>query len=365
MFILSGIVLEGNLLSMNESSDSQSIEQNFASTGNKRRREDSSIQENEPYLWCNEIIKHVGQTEAAIGDAPESSVFYGAIENSEKPILRQGFKFNLFKAQECPILLRQVLSLVEGDPQSSEILTTQWQYSGGSYYFKAYHSGVFGLSGSFLQGEKPSDLMLKTLYKWSMQHVNDLDLLEDLLDSQLEKIGFKKEATEDAQAACRRMLASHYKIHLMPQPGQLQNILETLMRAFIDNQELRLLVSEFKVSRKFVELASRESVSHEQALAALAQDDYYMPALIIYPQNGKEHAQRVLDIIEELFDGVQGLDVVPRFNQKVTSLIYYAQGNGDDKIYDHLKSYYEDDLIHFKSDFTGRKVDYRLTFFPL
>ncbi len=162
----------------------------------------------------------------------------------------------------------------------------------------------------FLQEKKFLDFTLNIFGMWCEQHSDDSNLLGNLFNSQLEKAEFKKEAGEDAQTACKRMLSAQYKIHLTPQTGQLQNVIERIIQEFIHNQELRSLVSEFKVCKKFLELSIDQDVTDTQVLAALEQDVHYMPAIVICPQDGQKHAQRVLKIISELFDDVQGLIVM-------------------------------------------------------
>ncbi len=58
---------------------------------------------------------------------------------------------------------------------------------------------------------------------------------------------------------------------------------------------------------------------------------------------------------------MQGLDITPRFNTKITSLIYYAQSSSDLKIKSDLEKYFTEDKIFFRSDVEGKKnVDYSL-----
>ncbi len=355
VLVLSGLTVQSDLLCMSSNFDLQEAVSGSAPVRNKLKRK-RQLNQKEPHQGDKENDTSLKRQCLSLDSTIE-------IENvSESSIPKKSFKFHLFKAQQCPALLKQVVDQVQDKHEDAEILTTQWQYSGGYYFFKAYHQNLLGSPIPFLQGKKSPDFMLKTFHKSCILHSDKSDFLESLFNAQLEKAAFEKEANEDVQTACKRMLATHYKIHLMPQSGQLQNVIERIVREFINNQELRSLVSEFKVCKKLLELSTDQDFTDEQVLAALEQDAHYMPAIVIYPQDGKEHAQRVLDIITTLFNGVQGLDVAPRFNQKVTSLIYYAQGNGDDKICDHLKIYYEDDCIHFTAEFTGKRADYRLIF---
>lgn len=75
----------------------------------------------------------------------------------------------------------------------------------------------------------------------------------------------------------------------------------------------------------------------------------------------KEAAQYVLDIVYKLFKNKSGLGITPRFNAKVTDLIYWAQGNADDKLIPvHAEYFEEPDKICYRADISGNYVDYYL-----
>jgi hypothetical protein len=82
------------------------------------------------------------------------------------------------------------------------------------------------------------------------------------------------------------------------------------------------------------------------------------PQFVIYTE-GKENAQKIVDILYKNFEKTLGLNVTPRYNEKVTSLIYFAQGQGKDKAkYSFL--FEQPDMVYFKANVTGQKEDYRL-----
>ncbi len=78
------------------------------------------------------------------------------------------------------------------------------------------------------------------------------------------------------------------------------------------------------------------------------QNEEVMPLIVLHPSSSKASAQYVLDTVYRLFPE-EGLDVTPRYNEKITSLIYVAQGNGDDKA-DHPE-FYEPGKVYYKKDF--------------
>lgn len=86
-----------------------------------------------------------------------------------------------------------------------------------------------------------------------------------------------------------------------------------------------------------------------------------MPTIIITCAQGKNSAQQVINILFQVFQTKQGLGCKLPYNQKVTSYIYYAQGNSDDKKIKELEQYFEQPaMVHYKADVTGKKEDYSL-----
>lgn len=147
-------------------------------------------------------------------------------------------------------------------------------------------------------------------------------------------------------------LAQTYKIHLMPQDKDIVTILIKLFNTLKQNTEVRKLLVETKVLLPY---------SQELLIERSKQGLSVTPRMVIYPIKGKENAQKALDIIYETFKNDKGLDITPRFNEKVTSLIYFAQGESMDKMNKELsKDFEQPNMIYYKSDFTGKKEDYHL-----
>lgn len=113
---------------------------------------------------------------------------------------------------------------------------------------------------------------------------------------------------EDADPAYKQTMVNVYKIHLMPKIKDINNTVARLMMS----DEIRNNVGEIK-------------------LKANIRDIGDLPILVLYACQGKEQAQLLLDEVCHLFAGQEGLNITPRYNKRVNSLIYFAQGNGDDK----------------------------------
>jgi hypothetical protein len=85
------------------------------------------------------------------------------------------------------------------------------------------------------------------------------------------------------------------------------------------------------------------------------------PKIVIYPSTGKENAQKVLDKLYTLFNYIPGLNEQPRFNAKVTDLIWIAQGDSIYKESVRFDKYFE---LPFKTYYnpmlTGKFQNYHL-----
>lgn len=168
-------------------------------------------------------------------------------------------------------------------------------------------------------------------------------------------IKVKNYPSKDPEENDRKKLVMNYKIHLMPQDKkQTFSIVDTLLNKLKNkNETLYNLIGIFSVAKKL-----NQQYDHE---FYFPNHEFYFPNIVIYPISGKDNAQKVLNEIYKIFKDIEGNNLTPRFNKKVTSLIYYAQGNGDDKPIQPED--YEDDKIHFKSDFVKKDTheDYKLT----
>lgn len=149
--------------------------------------------------------------------------------------------------------------------------------------------------------------------------------------------------------ADKKLAVQNYKIHLMPKSEDMPLILVRLLEEIKKNASFASSLDTFKIKTAF----ERQVDSQGNV----------MPLVVIYPKSGKQNAQVALNTIYNLFKDMHGLDKVPRYNQKVTDLIYYAQGDADYKNKAELKDYFEQPgMIHYKSDFVvpGHPEDYKL-----
>lgn len=168
---------------------------------------------------------------------------------------------------------------------------------------------------------------------------------------------FKKRSIQKEQATWKNNLVQQYKIHLMPKLVDLYPILKKFFTELRTNPELQAVINDVKIM---------DTMAQEY----LAREPFKIAArVVIYPASGKENTQKALDLLYALFKETKGVDVTPRFNEKITSLIFVAQGDADDKL-DLLKNKYEQfkagdvfeipDMIYYKKDFTGQVQDYYL-----
>ena len=88
-----------------------------------------------------------------------------------------------------------------------------------------------------------------------------------------------------------------------------------------------------------------------------------MPFVVFYVREGKATAQKALNKLNALFaqhPEIRGSGEQPRFNAKVTPLLWVAQGAGDDKEIPENASFYEPSKIYYRPDVTGGVENYHL-----
>lgn len=130
----------------------------------------------------------------------------------------------------------------------------------------------------------------------------------------------------------KRISEQEYKIHLMPAKSGETRVVEKLLLAIRDDAAFREDLSSMKVilSEARMEKNYREEAREKGKLLL----ECVLPTIVIYPRSGKEHAQRLLDTLQEILkDEIPyGTGRTPRFNDRVNQLIFYAQGDGDTKM---------------------------------
>jgi len=144
-----------------------------------------------------------------------------------------------------------------------------------------------------------------------------------------------------------KKLVLRYKIHLMPKDEDIVDVVLRLCTLIKKYPALQQGISDLKI----IPVLEGNMLPEWQKL----------PKIVVYVDTGKANAQNVLDIIYNEFKGMHGLKRSPRYNEKVTDLIYFAQGNGDDKGDNKPNDCFEQpDRVYYKSDVTGIHQDYHL-----
>jgi len=156
----------------------------------------------------------------------------------------------------------------------------------------------------------------------------------------------------------KKDLVALYKIHLMPQnANDFMIILEKFIKALNANPQLQNAVNTLKVKSN-LDFEDDPAILREKLIKQWGNE--VPPIIVIAPSLGKQNAQIVLDTVYNLFKDIKGLDLTPRFNEKITDLIYYAQGNSNDK--QARPEYFTPDTILYNPDFVSKKdpEDYHL-----
>ncbi len=163
-------------------------------------------------------------------------------------------------------------------------------------------------------------------------------------DQELKRLHNRPDKMSYDAVQMRAKLAASYKIHLMPFDEDIVPILRRLFSGLCGDAQLRHAIAYFKIA------------AHTDRITFPGRT---MPIMVIYPHASKDAAQNVLNRVYDLFKDIQGKDIVPRYNERVTSLIYFAQGDGDYK-HDSFQEYYEPNRVYYRADFEGADRDYHL-----
>lgn len=133
-----------------------------------------------------------------------------------------------------------------------------------------------------------------------------------------------------------------YKIHLMPYDHDLVSLAYLLSGIIQEDPDLYNNI----ISYKFHLLRHTSS--------------YETPRVVIYI-NGKETAQKVLNILFTKLADIPGSRYPARYSAYVTDLIWVAQSHSEYKRDPSKKDNYEEPyLIYYRNDITGKKEDYHL-----
>lgn len=138
-----------------------------------------------------------------------------------------------------------------------------------------------------------------------------------------EGIKEKKFKSESERVIALLVLASEYKIHLMPKPEYILSVVQLIVRACKKNPILLSLIHTIKINGKPLSFGTKIDA------------DKVLPHIVIYLKLGKRSAERALKLIYEVFSDVDtqkiGMGIPARYSQPINALISYAQSGGDTK----------------------------------
>jgi hypothetical protein len=184
---------------------------------------------------------------------------------------------------------------------------------------------------------------------FARQYFNDESGAFRFADQGLNKFHQLKGVNQEEARKIMQNLVSEYKIHLMPTDDNFIDAVITLAHAIKSKKELQNVIHQVKIKPML------ESMALSNRVYAT------LPKIVIYVYGPKDRVQRVLDAIYEVFKDWKGVDRTPAFNEKVTSFIYFAQGDRTEKLTFYDTEYFEKPgMVYFNADVTGRHEDYHL-----
>lgn len=201
-----------------------------------------------------------------------------------------------------------------------------------------------------------------------------LGISDDFASSSKREQGFvfdDDELYEESAPSCpvldeKEVFASMYKIHLMPKPDDIIKVADIVAREISQNKDFARLVSQLKIPRVGLPVGAKIFKNFDRPNIFFDASGNVIPFIVLYaqPQCAQELVNR-LDGLLHNYEGVQVKDfpesvygrlqtylkkmgrafgeetyVTPRFSiaaatrngLRTSSLIYYAQGNGDYKM---------------------------------
>lgn len=205
----------------------------------------------------------------------------------------------LYTPKNAPQDLLKLLNVLD---KSSKVLTQNNFYFALSKLFKG----------------KRIIMLPKTPYN-EMQHLE----AENLIHKKIKEQNIKD---SQEQSEISQVLASEYKIHLMPKPEYILPVVAEFLIGCHRNPVLYQHIQSFKI------------VAHPAAVQSIVpgtSKNTILPHMVIYLNLGKESANFVLKTLYEMYSEFDikeiGLGIPPRYSLACNGLISYAQGGGDIK----------------------------------
>lgn len=168
-------------------------------------------------------------------------------------------------------------------------------------------------------------------------------------------------------------IVKQYKIHFMPREDSLsphksmcevERIFIKILKTIKKNSTLNDCITGIKIKLDPIyEIKTMADCYPIEELERLDLDPHQpisqFPRIVLYIY-GKENAQTALDILFETFKDEQGSGKLPGYNDPVTSLLSFSQGDRDWKEDSCLAKFYEKGKVYYRDDITGEKQDYHL-----
>lgn len=219
---------------------------------------------------------------------------------------------------------------------------------------QGYNEGTnyIGVHGSLLKGVRTELLLSKILEKEALLKSNTH---ESSNGSESPQEDLKKKIAEE-----KSLKVSCYKINGMPGTlKEYKKMVKRLIFKIVSDEELQKAMSSFKLQPAINFSQSLEEIA--ELLEAKSATGGIMPILVVYPGNGKDHAQYTLNTLYKLYEDLNGLELVPRFSKEIRKGLSYTHGNGDEKIskYGHC---FTRDFIFYHNTFENlsESVNYHL-----
>jgi len=211
---------------------------------------------------------------------------------------------------------------------------------------------TLGIKGYYVHGDVYTDIKFKGKSEQRIMDDKHGMWVDLSLRHCISSLNEQKAQDKPEDRSCFKTLVRRYKIHLMPKDGNYLWLVEKLCRLILDEKNGQLLINLVN-TLKFKALLETNPIM-------VSEESLEVPKIVIYV-DGREEAQMVLNLIYSHFGTIEGLDRAPAFNERITSLIYVAQGNRDDKKEMFAQQYFEQpDMVYFKPDVTGEQQDYHL-----
>lgn len=198
------------------------------------------------------------------------------------------------------------------------------------------YSRSFGGGDYYITVGKNSNGIFK-----GVRHENDSDL-QTFYNAQLR-------GTSKHYGNLKAQLEGNLKIHI--QPASMEQYLMYIYRLIElgkNNPEFSNAMSFFKVYTDInFNCPKAELADHLQEHS----NDGVVPIIVLYPATGKEHAQKVFDIIYRNFGNLRGLNCAPCYNEKVTSSFYITQQNRNQK--QQFEQLFNEPRVYFNAVLAG------------